>query len=393
MADSGSPVAPEAGTEFLIDFGRTGNGATYCRMGWSDPETRHTWTLGRESTLEFPRPMLPGDYRLVLEAGPFLWQDRLPVQNLTISVNEEEVGRFAITEVGPVECVVPWRLIERNEWVSVMLWHPDAARPVDVNGVADTREIALAVETLSFVREGADDAESAAGDASNAYSSGALSLDQLMMQFESLGENCEFGLAQRRCHAEPLGLLRFASTPLAALLSALKQRFEGLGDLEQLEIRVSGNNAEYLVFDRRYGILYHPWLSVGEADPKDILQREVKRLPLLKRKLLEDLEEGRKVFVYRGMRPLSRALMLRLVAALREYGPVTLLWVELQDANHPVGTVESVGEGLLKGYIDRFAPGENAHDLSMETWITLCRKAHSMAAEARRHREEPTADA
>jgi len=32
--------------------------------------------------------------------------------------------------------------------------------------------------------------------------------------------------------------------------------------------------------------------------------------------------------------------------------------------------------GLLKGYIDRFAPGDNAHDFSFEAWVKLCVNAH-----------------
>jgi hypothetical protein len=31
--------------------------------------------------------------------------------------------------------------------------------------------------------------------------------------------------------------------------------------------------------------------------------------------------------------------------------------------------------GLLKGRIDRFAPYENAHDLSFEPWLRLCLQA------------------
>jgi len=32
----------------------------------------------------------------------------------------------------------------------------------------------------------------------------------LVLQFESIGDNCELGLVQRRAGSEPLGLLRFA---------------------------------------------------------------------------------------------------------------------------------------------------------------------------------------
>ena len=372
MTDPGNvATAPGGGDGLIIDFGWTGNSAAYRRVGWADPEPRHTWTLGQESTLQFPRPARRGDYRLVLDVGPFLWQDRLTAQHLIVSVNEQEVGRFAITAVGKVECPVPWRLIAGSEWVKVTLSHPDAARPIEVNRVPDHREIALAFETIRLVPIG-----NVTGSANSPTATAdQLSLEQLMMRFESLGENCEFGLVQRRCGAEPLGLLRFASTPLSALLAALKSRFDGFGHPDRIEVKPSSDNSEYLVLDRGYGVLYHPWLMVGQADPEDIRDREVKRLPLLKRKLIEELEQGAKIFVYRGMRPLTQVLMARLLDALRQYGPCTLLWVEVQDAAHPAGPVERLKDGLLKGYIDRFAPGDNAHDLSLECWISLCRCA------------------
>lgn len=369
-------------SEFVIEFGRGGSSDAYRRSGWSEPEPRHTWTIGTESTLEFPRPTLPGDYTLVLELGPFVWKERLPVQHLTVLANGSEVGDFSICEPAALECTVPWSLIEGREWVSLTFRHPDAARPIDINGVPDHRELALAFETLSLFRH--LDGTTAPGFRPELGDSGAvdfddLPLEQLMMRFESLGENCEFGLAQRRCGAEPLGLLRFASAPLPVLLAGLKARFEGVGDPDQIEIRVSGNHQEYLVVDRRYGFLYHPWVLVGEADPEDIRRREEKRLPFLTRKLIEDLTEARKIFVYRGMRRLPQPLVLRLVAAMREYGPTTLLWIELQDDGHPAGTIEPLTAGLLKGYIDRFAPGENAHALSLDCWIGLCRNACRLA--------------
>src|SRR5256885_894206 len=104
-----------------------------------------------------------------------------------------------------------------------------------------------------------------------------LPVEQLMMRFESLGENCEFGLAQRRCGAEPLGLLRFSSAPLPVLLAGLRARFEGMGEPEQIDIQVSDNRQEYLVVDRCFGFLYHPWVLVGEAEPEDIRRRHSSR--------------------------------------------------------------------------------------------------------------------
>jgi hypothetical protein len=212
----------------------------------------------------------------------------------------------------------------------------------------------------------------------------APAVRDLMMRFESLGESCEFGLVQRRCEAEPLGLFRFASAPLPKLLAALGADFAGFGEPEALDVELSANGREYMIKDKQFGLLYHAWVMAGEMTPEEVHQREIRRLPLLIRKLREDLAEGEKIFVYHGMGQLGGADALPLVATLRRYGPNTLLWVELADADHPAGTVEPAGAGLLKSYIDRFAPGEDAHDLSLDCWIAICREAwrlHHSAAD------------
>jgi hypothetical protein len=205
-----------------------------------------------------------------------------------------------------------------------------------------------------------------------------LPLRELMLRFESIGENCEFGLVQRRCGAEPLGLFRFASAPLPKLLAGLAARFEGLSNPDNLEVKLSGNGREYLVTDKKFQLLYHAWVLADEMTAPEVHQREVRRLPLLSRKFLEDLNEAKKVFVYHGMEPLSEADANRLLAALRRYGPNTLLWVEMADAEHAPGSVAWQGEGLLKAFIDRFAPGENAHDLSLDCWVEICREAYRL---------------
>src|SRR5438477_10762882 len=95
--------------EFVIDFGRGGNSDTYRRAGWSEPEPRHTWTVGAESTLEFPRPAIPGNYMMVLELGPFVWKDIVPAQQLTVLLNGSEIAEFTVREATAVECVLPWQ--------------------------------------------------------------------------------------------------------------------------------------------------------------------------------------------------------------------------------------------------------------------------------------------
>lgn len=353
-----------------IDFGSGGTSLPYCRWGWSQPEPEYTWTLGRNSRLEIPRPDQPATYAMLLELRPFLWPG-LPGQRLVVYVNHRQVGNFLVSANGPFECELPWDLIADTATITVTFVHLDAARPCEVVDSTDDRDIALAFERVSLVPL------IAAGASTPIPVPGPiLPPQQLLMAFESLGENCEFGLAQRRCGAEPLDLLRFASAPLPELVAALRGRFVGLGEPGNLDIRLAGG--EYLVIDRCYGLLYHSWCGPRDAEPEEICRREQRHLPFLRDKLVRDLEEGRKIFVYHGMEPLSRACALQLLLALRSYGPATLLWVERQQVGHPAGSVEWVAPGLAKGYMDRFAPGDDAHDLSIHCWLALCRAAYRL---------------
>jgi hypothetical protein len=376
------PVSDRGSFEIVFRVG--GNGADHQRGGWSGAEPRHTWTIGTDSAVELPRPTTPGAYVLELKVAPFVWGDKLPVQRLVVRVGDTEIGRFAINQPARLRCPLPWDLIAHNDRIAVAFHHPDAARPVEISGAADDRVIALAFETVSLaaarepVGEPASSLRNAAAVAALEAQAASGDYRDLMVGFESLGQNCEFGLVQRRCGAEPLGLLRFSSTPLPSLMAALEGNFDGLGRPENLDVQVAPNGREYMVLDRCYGLLYHPWVLVGEATAEEVHRREVMRLPYLTRKLVEDLTEAQKIFVYHGFSALSADEAAGLAAALRRYGPNTLLWVGLEEPGHPAGTVATVAEGLLKGFIDRFAPGENAHYLSLWAWIETCRNAQEM---------------
>ncbi len=205
-----------------------------------------------------------------------------------------------------------------------------------------------------------------------------MPLDALMLRFESLGQNCEFGLVQRKAGVEPLGLLRFSSTPLSKLLAALAARFEGLGRPDRIVVELSSNGREYMVSDKTFGLYYHAWVKAGERAPETVHLREVRRLPYLTRKLIEDLTEGEKIFVYRSMGSTATERAVQLAEAMGRYGTCTLLWMDLADPGHPPGSVERLGPGLLCGRMDRFAPGANAHDFSFGCWERVCRTALGM---------------
>src|ERR1700676_1546283 len=120
---------------------------------------------------------------------------------------------------------------------------------------------------------------------------------------------------------------------------------------------------------------YHTYQYEGDIGLDTIRRQQATRLSFLKRKLMEDIGAGEKIFVLKRPAPLRPEEVLPVYAVLNELGCNWLLWMVPSDAAHPSGTVEALFPGLLRGYVDRFAPSENAHELSLEAWTAVCEAA------------------
>jgi hypothetical protein len=368
----GGPATPRSGPGLDVIFGTTGNAGRYLREGWSTPEPGYVWTTGARSVLALPK-LEAAAWELEAEIQPFTHGARLPAQRLGLSVNGVAAGMVQLHTQAVVKLALP----HADGPEELVFDVPDAARPMDVAGGTDDRVLGFSFKRLLLTPAPAPLLPRPAPHLAEAPAEAA---DKIVLGFESIGENCEFGLVQRRCGAEPLGLLRFASAPLPPLLAALHARFDGLGSPDSISVELSENGREYMIRDAAFGFYWHAWVLAGEKTPAEIRDREARRVPFLVRKLTEDLASGEKIFVYHGMKPLTGAHAHALSRAIRLYGPSTLLWVELADAAHPPGTVEWVSEGLMKGYIDRFAPAADAHDFATDSWVTLCRAALALRA-------------
>src|SRR5258705_9647697 len=93
--------------EGVIDSAAGGNSEAFRRTGWNAAEPRHSWTQGRESTLEFPRPNVPGAYLMLIELGPFVWRGEVPAQRLSVLVKRRENGKFTPPQIRPPPCPIP----------------------------------------------------------------------------------------------------------------------------------------------------------------------------------------------------------------------------------------------------------------------------------------------
>jgi tetratricopeptide (TPR) repeat protein len=205
-------------------------------------------------------------------------------------------------------------------------------------------------------------------------------LAAFFLRFESLGATsagCEFGLVQRQFGAEPLGLLRWGNMPIDGLTHALNKRFVGMGDPDTTRVviqRGSANHREYFIFDDLYSYWAHTFIRVDEAPHDRVLKQSLRRLTFLRDKLLEDLAQAEKIFVFKMTHDVGEAAFDALFDALRAYGDCVLLGVALADAEHPPGTLEMKRPGLFLGRTGMFMGLGGASGAGIDTplWRSLC---------------------
>jgi tetratricopeptide (TPR) repeat protein len=201
----------------------------------------------------------------------------------------------------------------------------------------------------------------------------------VLMQFEALGENCELGFVQRHFGAEPLSLLRWAGISCQSLIAALDTCFAGVGDPEHTVMELNPYNHEYFTRDLRYGMNMHSFLHEDSAKRNNIYQSMCRRLTFLKDKLLRELAEAEKIFVYSTAQRMTDQDLHALFGALQRHGPVTLLHVCPSDDPQSAGQVISVQAGLLIGFLDRVGYDGKRWDISFQHWLTVCQRARAMA--------------
>jgi hypothetical protein len=197
---------------------------------------------------------------------------------------------------------------------------------------------------------------------------------ELVLKFESLGENCEFGLVQRRFEAEPLGFLRWTAIPPGTLIRLLESGFEGIGDIGTLMLR-RATWGEYYLKDKATGVIFHTYLNDCGPDESLFLKKQSARLIWLKNKLIEDLGSGGKVFIYKVHSECTDEGMSRIASLIRGYGDNGLLCVRCAPAGVTPGSIRSSSDdGMITGYLSRICPTpDNVWHICYDEWLSICR--------------------
>jgi hypothetical protein len=187
----------------------------------------------------------------------------------------------------------------------------------------------------------------------------------VMLQFCSLGDNCDFAAAQRAYKAEPLDLFRWARTPLVSLVRLLDNDFDGLAD-----INVTRMKSDYRIVCEKYNFVWHAWTDPEKHSAEDVIRRERARLPFLARKFREDMADEGRIFIIKREVDLHEMQVRNLRIAMDRHGPAALVYVT---QGSPVSATR-VADHLFHATIPKFADRRTVMKTSPAAdWLALCR--------------------
>ncbi|GAN79607.1 glycosyltransferase family 4 protein [Acidocella aminolytica] len=210
-----------------------------------------------------------------------------------------------------------------------------------------------------------------------------------LSKFESLGENCEFGFVQRALGINTSSLFRWAFVDSEdAICEAISSNFSGGFVFENLEPAGAGT----MVRDRKLQIAFHSkqasvqhgefWEFVHSNSERALLfKEERKKFLYLAGKFIFNLEKNDQIYVLKRNQGIKDDAALRVHKTISSRGNGRVLYVvEATSSNQP-GTVEKVVPGLVKGFIDRFAPIDQSDNPSLSCWESILQSASKVFQE------------
>ena len=118
------------------------------------------------------------------------------------------------------------------------------------------------------------------------------------------------------------------------------------------------------------------WRLPGETDVDEA--GVCRMLGYLRRKFLEGLRTGRKIYVSQRRRPLQLAQAAALLMELNRLGRATLLCVEQAPPDRRPGEVRLLMPDLMVGYVSHFAPPAEVEKADPADWPRMLANAASL---------------
>lgn len=212
-----------------------------------------------------------------------------------------------------------------------------------------------------------------------------------LKEFESIGDNCEFGMIQKLYGFDEGSLLKWARIPkIYQLINFLENDFKEFYLLDNISPKWDD-----MIEDTKYGLWFHSDLgsvmsenvrrwTLDDADArKQIYEVEYEKRTYLLKKFKNAIAENGKIFVYKMNALVEPSAIVRLHAALRRHGKANLLHVEQAAEGEACYRVAERGDGLWRSCLPRFAPYWPVTDYLPGAWEELCEEAYAAIRRSR----------
>jgi hypothetical protein len=377
----------EGSSEIL--FGTDGSDTPCLVSGWGGPEPGFRWSVDAASCFTM-RAGHAGSFILELDCLPCTWPGLPPSQRLVLRVNGQPAGATEINDRATIAFAFP-RPAGAGDLFEFALEFPDAAPASGIDAADDGHRMAIAMIRARLFPARSPvavvprvsaltlpEGTPLAGFDAEARRLSGIGAADLVSRFEGIGQDCEFGIFQRMCGAEPLALFRFAGIDTSDMIRGLDAGFEGIDDPACISAVLYHPDGDFHIHQDKYRFRYHTYSYAKNITAAAVEARHARLLPMLRRIFFERIANAERIFVLKRNRPVSDAEALAVFRALTRHGPATLLYVTLADPTHRAGSVEVVGQRLMKGYIDSFWV-HGVDTFSFGHWLEICLNAHKLA--------------
>jgi hypothetical protein len=412
------------------DFNAAGTGSAALKEGWHTTEDGVVWTGARTSVLAVASLSGPHPRLLTVRLAPLRIRPIVLTQRLTLSVNGFVVGQFVLASDTSLVVAIPPEALSEGQEAEVVFSTPDAVSLAHFMAPSSAAELAFVLDmvsvepaeespewlerlrddelgALSHLKKSAEFLDHTLSELPAAIEArSGLKLADMISQFESLGDNCTFGIAQRKAGVEVLGLLRFGTTALNSVLRGFEDEFAALKNSSELSVEFNdGVPREFLVKASRYNITWHTYKYENETTQETIFKENAVKIGYLRRKFFEGLRAGRKIYVlgrsseerrvlliptasgrfvrFLPTEPLRLAEVLPVWRKLQEYGQNALLYVVRAKGEHSPGSVEWLAPGLMRAHIKRLTVSDDVAISDHDEWLRIVGNAWRLHSQSR----------
>lgn len=201
-------------------------------------------------------------------------------------------------------------------------------------------------------------------------------------QFESIGDNCEFGLFLKKSKNYKSSFFRFVRIlDYSKVNELIVNNFSDIFLFENL-IPIT----EEMVFDKKYKMSFHTSLRSHKKQENfefnlageqllNAYNTELEKIKYLSIKFSHELKTANKIYVIKTNEFTSIDEINQLSKTLLSMGNCKILNVRATNESKKLFTIEKLNQNLFIGYIDEFADYNNVTKFRFYSWYRLMNNA------------------